>query len=89
MALLYWQTVFVLTGIGYGMVIIGLYVAIFYNVVVSYTLFYIFASLRKEVPWATCDNYWNTENCTVDAHKMNVSNITSFKPIRPSEEYFK
>ncbi|XP_072040105.1 sodium- and chloride-dependent glycine transporter 2-like isoform X2 [Amphiura filiformis] len=75
-------------GIGYGMVIVGLYVAVFYNVVVSYTIFYIFASFRKEVPWATCGNYWNTENCTVDAHNMNLTNSSDFKPIRPSEEYF-
>ena len=71
------------------MVIIGMYVAVFYNVVVAYTLYYIFASLRKTLPWATCDNYWNSEDCTMDAQNMVNKTNNYSKPIRPSEEYFK
>ena len=47
------------------MLMIAASIATFYNVIIAYTLFYLFASFTKELPWKTCDNVWNTPNCRV------------------------
>jgi solute carrier family 6 amino acid transporter-like protein 5/7/9/14 len=45
-------------GIGIGQCVVSLIVAIYYNVVMSYCLYYIFASFASEVPWAKCSEDW-------------------------------
>jgi len=50
-------------GIGYGMVIISGIVCIYYNVIITWALYFLFNSFRSTLPWSTCDNWWNTENC--------------------------
>ena len=46
------------------MVILNIYVSIYYNVIIAYTVFYFFASLTPKLPWETCDAYWNTAECS-------------------------
>lgn len=36
------------------MALISLIVAIYYNVVMAYTLYYFFASMQTNLPWTTC-----------------------------------
>jgi len=43
-------------GVGVAMVIISLIVAIYYNVIMAYCLYYIFSSFTAEVPWTYCAN---------------------------------
>ena len=50
-------------GIGYAIVVILLLMNTYYNVLIAYALFYMFASITNELPWARCNNLWNTENC--------------------------
>ena len=45
-------------GIGFAMVTISLIVAIYYNVVMSYCLHYMFASFTSVLPWENCDVKW-------------------------------
>ena len=45
-------------GIGVGQCVVSLIVAIYYNVVMAYCLYYIFASFQAEVPWAKCSEDW-------------------------------
>ena len=45
-------------GVGFAMCTISLIVAIYYNVVMGYCLFYMFASFASDVPWKTCDLTW-------------------------------
>jgi SNF family Na+-dependent transporter len=51
---------FVVAGIGWGMFTVSFFVGIYYNMIIAWTLYYIFASFSAEVPWANCDNEWNT-----------------------------
>ena len=53
------------TGVGYGMVIISTIVCVYYNIIITWTLYYLFMSMRAMLPWASCDNDWNTENCVL------------------------
>ena len=49
-----------IAGIGYGMIIISSIVATYYNIIIAWTIFYVFASMTKELPWERCHNSWST-----------------------------
>ncbi len=63
-------------GLGYAMCVVTALVAIYYNVVISYTLFYLFASFTSVLPWSDCNRSWNTDDCVVVSGKSNVTNGT-------------
>ena len=48
-------------GVGSAMVTISLIVAIYYNVVMGYCLYYMFASFTSVLPWQTCDASWGAD----------------------------
>lgn len=50
-----------LKGLGYGMIIVSAIVMLYYNVIISWTIFYIFASIRAQLPWQNCDSDWSTQ----------------------------
>lgn len=50
-------------GCGIAMLIISVLIAIYYNIIMCWTLYYLFASLKGSLPWANCRNEWNTEEC--------------------------
>jgi hypothetical protein len=56
------------------MVAVSTVVGCYYNVIISYTLRYLFDSLQAfstgELPWANCDNSWNDEKC-MDVGRLN------------------
>jgi hypothetical protein len=43
-----------LSGVGYAVVIIAFYTDFFYNVVISWGVFYLFGSFSKSLPWGNC-----------------------------------
>ena len=45
------------------MVIVSGLVCVYYNVIVAWTLYYLFMSFRAVLPWSTCTNSWNTPRC--------------------------
>ncbi|XP_067933077.1 sodium-dependent dopamine transporter-like [Watersipora subatra] len=49
-------------GIGWAVVLIAFYTDFFYNVIISWALYYLFASFNKVLPWMDCGS-WATENC--------------------------
>lgn len=51
------------------MLIISVLIAIYYNIILCYTLFYLFASFVPVLPWASCNNPWNTPDCK-DKNKL-------------------
>ncbi|KAM5138262.1 sodium- and chloride-dependent glycine transporter 2 [Mantella aurantiaca] len=58
-----WKAIPALQGCGIAMLIISVLIAIYYNIIMCYTLFYLFASLVYVLPWASCTNPWNTPDC--------------------------
>ncbi|XP_053113918.1 sodium- and chloride-dependent betaine transporter [Hemicordylus capensis] len=57
-------------GIGYASQVIESYLNIYYIIILSWALFYLFNSFTAVLPWASCDNTWNSDNCV---------NISSWK----------
>ncbi|XP_029665148.1 sodium- and chloride-dependent glycine transporter 1-like [Formica exsecta] len=72
-----------LRGLGYGMVLVSSIVMLYYNLIIAWTLYYIFASIFGgwELPWSKCEIEWSTEDCFMpDAAEACVSqNATYFK----------
>lgn len=59
---IYCYIFFLFIGLGYGMVMISGIVCVYYNVIIAWTLYYIYQS--SYVAWASCDNEWNTPSCS-------------------------
>lgn len=68
-------------GLGFAMTIISALIALYYNVVIAWCLYYLFASMTSYLPWQDCDNEWNTCKCS-DAN-MNFSSPDPWKEKRP------
>uniref|UniRef100_A0A8C6SZ12 Transporter n=1 Tax=Neogobius melanostomus TaxID=47308 RepID=A0A8C6SZ12_9GOBI len=58
-----WRAVPLLQGVGVAMVLITLIVSFYYNVIIAYSLYYMFASFQYPLPWARCSDS-GADNCT-------------------------
>ncbi|KAM4742991.1 sodium- and chloride-dependent GABA transporter 2-like isoform 1-T1 [Anableps anableps] len=63
-------------GIGFGGQLILLYTCMTYIIILSWALLYLVFSFSSQLPWASCDNYWNTEDC-VDFSTNSTFNWTN------------
>ncbi|CAD5122601.1 DgyrCDS11013 [Dimorphilus gyrociliatus] len=86
-----------LKGLGIAMVLVDLFVALYYNVIVAWCFYYTFASMTLSLPWKDCNNSWNTKLCigpdllqneTALNQTMYEGNFTRSEMKSPSEEYF-
>ncbi|GLV42939.1 GABA transporter [Carabus blaptoides fortunei] len=50
-------------GIGYAAAVMSCWMNVYYIVILAWAIFYFFMSMRADVPWRTCSNYWNTKYC--------------------------
>ncbi|XP_040538667.1 sodium-dependent proline transporter isoform X1 [Gallus gallus] len=86
-----WKISPLFKGIGMGTILIVSLVAIYYNMIIAYVLFYLFASLTSDLPWQHCGNWWNTELC-LDHRVIKAGNTTLpvniSNTVSPSEEYW-
>ncbi|XP_054649760.1 sodium- and chloride-dependent GABA transporter 2-like [Dunckerocampus dactyliophorus] len=67
-------------GIGYGGQLVLLYSCMTYIIILSWALFYLLFSFSSQLPWSTCDNYWNTADCvdfTTSNHTLGGTNHTN------------
>ena len=44
-------------------VIISFIMSTFYNVLIAYSVYYLFSAFRSELPWNSCGHRWNTPRC--------------------------
>ncbi|XP_054271934.1 sodium-dependent serotonin transporter isoform X2 [Macrosteles quadrilineatus] len=73
-----------LKGVGYAICLLDVYMGMYYNTIIGWAVYYLFASFRSELPWTSCDNPWNTLNCTpVFDLTPNDTSSTS-----PAKEFF-
>lgn len=57
-------------GAGYAIVIVNFIVTTYFNVIVSYPILFLKYCFDSELPWATCDNPWNTERCILVSYHI-------------------
>ena len=51
-------------GVGWGMFGISLFTGIYYNMIIAWCFFYMFASFASDVPWRDCNHHWNSPGYT-------------------------
>lgn len=51
-------------GIGYACSMIVFFLDCNYNIILTWSLYYLFSSFSAVLPWSSCGNEWNTVNCT-------------------------
>jgi len=74
-----------LAGVGWAMFSVSFIVSIYYNMLVAYCVFYVFASFAKDVPWRDCGNPWNTAGRWSVTMTSRVANgICNTSTARPS-----
>jgi len=71
-----WRICPIFKGIGYAIVVVIMLVNTYYNVLIAYGLFYLFASITTELPWGKCDNKWNTPYCIIERRTDMCKNLT-------------
>uniref|UniRef100_A0A668A8G6 Transporter n=1 Tax=Myripristis murdjan TaxID=586833 RepID=A0A668A8G6_9TELE len=71
-----------LKGVGMASVAISFIMCTYYNVVITWGLYYLFSSFQAPLPWQNCNNTWNTPNCTDHANNSNIYTSTA------SQEFF-
>lgn len=47
-------------GVGYACQLIELYSCMCYIIILAWALLYLVLSFKFQLPWASCDNIWNT-----------------------------
>jgi len=50
-------------GLGFANFMASCFVGLYYNMIIAWTIYYLFASFTSELPWDTCENDFNTQFC--------------------------
>ncbi|XP_041363462.1 sodium-dependent proline transporter-like [Gigantopelta aegis] len=68
-----WNFAKLFRGIGLGMFVVSALVAIYYNMIIGWAFYYLFASFTSELPWAECRPEWSTPMCLTNLPTYNES----------------
>lgn len=79
----------ILKGVGFATMTIVFLLDIYYCIIIAWTLFYIITTIASVpvLPWDSCDNWWNTENCYSAGRNLSLYN-ESRRSTSPVEEFF-
>ncbi|GAA6101057.1 sodium- and chloride-dependent GABA transporter 3-like, partial [Tachysurus ichikawai] len=58
-------------GVGYASQVIQLYGCMCYIIILAWALLYLVLSFKSPLPWASCDNTWNTNSCITVGNNHN------------------
>ena len=50
---------------------------VYYNIIISWVLFYLGSSFTRELPWATCNNSWNTLQCVQLGQRSGILSLSN------------
>ncbi|XP_030634188.1 sodium- and chloride-dependent neutral and basic amino acid transporter B(0+)-like [Chanos chanos] len=69
-----WKAVPILQGVGITMLLVSTFVSIYYNIIIAYSLYYLFASFQYPLPWSDCLS-WSDGNCSTTSKE--ICNMTT------------
>lgn len=76
-----WACAPICKGVGAAMVCVSMVVAVYYNVIMAYTLYYTASTFQAQVPWQRCDPLWaNDTPCFVRSQNTSLINLNETKP---------
>ncbi|XP_068083470.1 sodium- and chloride-dependent glycine transporter 1-like [Anabrus simplex] len=79
-------------GTGYAMVLVNFLCSTYYNIVLTYPIYFMYLSFRSPLPWEHCNNSWNTPACYKVGSKLFTippaenSSVTAWRT--PADEFF-
>uniref|UniRef100_A0A8C5ETN6 Transporter n=1 Tax=Gouania willdenowi TaxID=441366 RepID=A0A8C5ETN6_GOUWI len=65
-------------GVGYATQVIVALLNIYYIIVLAWAIFYLSNSFTWDLPWASCNNSWNTGNSSISIYKNTTSPAIEF-----------
>jgi len=67
----------ILKGVGIATMTVVFFLDIYYCVIIGWTFFYLFATFSSlpDLPWDTCDGWWNTDDCFRPTDNMTANDI--------------
>ncbi|XP_048461093.1 sodium- and chloride-dependent neutral and basic amino acid transporter B(0+)-like [Rhincodon typus] len=71
-----WKSVPILQGVGITMVLLITIANISYACIISYSLYYLFASFQSPLPWADCFSWWGADETCSRTSKDPFCNFT-------------
>ncbi|XP_078066463.1 sodium- and chloride-dependent neutral and basic amino acid transporter B(0+)-like [Mustelus asterias] len=71
-----WQAVPIFQGVGITMVLVSTLVTIYYNCIIGYSLYYLFASFQSPLPWSDCFSWWGADETCSRTPKDPLCNLT-------------
>ncbi|XP_065121180.1 sodium- and chloride-dependent GABA transporter 2-like [Paramisgurnus dabryanus] len=76
-------------GIGYAGQMILLYSCMCYIIILAWALLYLFFSFSSQLPWASCDNTWNTDDCVnLVAKNLTLNHTTQMNSTSAATEFW-
>ena len=77
----------VVTGAGLATVMLSFLLCTYYNVILTWAMYYMFSSFQSQLPWSHCNNTWNTPQCWDNYTEGAKVNRPEFS-VSPSQEFF-
>ncbi|XP_033113849.1 sodium-dependent noradrenaline transporter-like [Anneissia japonica] len=82
-------------GTGIAVVIIAFLVALYYNVLIAWSVYYLFSSFTLDLPWLSCGHEWNSPFCydgdsngTITFVDGTNVTVNSTNGVSPAEEFY-
>ena len=79
-----WRCAPIATGVGVGMIILSTIVAIYYNVIMAYSIIHVGASFRgisEDLPWSYCGEWWGADqDCVTRSNLTEEQKLTIVLP---------
>ncbi|KAK2151064.1 hypothetical protein LSH36_377g03025 [Paralvinella palmiformis] len=85
-----WEFAPFFKGIGVAMVIVSALVGIYYNMIIAWSLYYLFASFTTKLPWKECNRDWATDYdnwVPFGIYNNTLAEENNFKRVLPTEQY--
>ncbi|XP_076449899.1 sodium- and chloride-dependent glycine transporter 2-like [Babylonia areolata] len=80
-----WNVAPLFAGVGLAMNLVCGMCALYYNIIIAWALYYFGHVFTSRLPWMSCDNDWNSDNCYTDsdclAYRGNASAIEELDSI--------
>lgn len=72
-------------GIGYAMCVLNFFTGLYYNTIISWAVFFFVESFTNTLPWTSCNNSWNSNNCRTIGQRQTLKqlNSTAYLQITP------
>ncbi|XP_056885960.1 sodium- and chloride-dependent GABA transporter 2-like [Takifugu flavidus] len=75
-------------GMGYTSQMILFYGSVSYILILAWAFFYLFSSFSGTLPWASCNNTWNTESCVVLNYNVSINGSTPVNSSSSVQEFW-